>query len=215
MDLLSEDEQWDALKRWVRTNGPSVVVMVALALLAWFGWRWWQDRQNRQALEAGAIYTQVLADFDAGKLDIGLAGIEKLRSDYPGSAYVAVADLAAANMFVANNDLEKAVIYLDRVTNSAKDKLLRPIARLRLARVQAAQAQYDKALATLGTADMGAHQSAYLEARGDVLFAKGDRAAALKEYEASRALLSPESAGPEGVGMVLDLKISDLKATEK
>ncbi len=57
------------------------------------------------------------------------------------------------------------------------------------------------------------HQGAYLEVRGDVLFAKGDRAGALKAYEASRALLSPEAAGPDGVGQLLDLKISDLKAT--
>ncbi len=45
--------------------------------------------------------------------------------------------------------------YLERVANTARDKQLRPVARLRLARVQAAQGQYDKALATLGTADAG------------------------------------------------------------
>jgi predicted negative regulator of RcsB-dependent stress response len=60
---------------------------------------------------------------------------------------------------------------------------------------------------------MGPYQSAYLEARGDVLYEKGDRPAALKAYEEARALLTPESAGEEGVGPLLDLKISDLKAS--
>lgn len=213
MDLLSEDEQWDALKRWVRTNGVSVLSMVAVALLAWFGWKWWQGHQDKEALAASAIFDKVLANFDADKDDAAVAGIEALRRAYPRSAYVSAADLAAARVYVALNELDKAATYLERVANTARDKQLRPVARLRLARVQAAQGQYDKALATLGTADAGVHQGAYLEVRGDVLFAKGDRAGALKAYEASRALLSPEAAGPDGVGQLLDLKISDLKAT--
>ena len=37
MDLLSEEEQWERLKAWLRTNGPSVLVLTALILLGWFG----------------------------------------------------------------------------------------------------------------------------------------------------------------------------------
>jgi predicted negative regulator of RcsB-dependent stress response len=212
VELLSEDEQWDALKRWLKTNGPSVLVMVAVALLGYFGWQWWQERQDQQARAASVVYSQVLADFDTGMMDAALAGIEKLQKDYPRSAYVSPAQLAAARVHVENGELDKAIPLLENVANNSRDKLLRPIARLRLARVQSAQGQHDKALATLGTQDMGSFQSAYLEVRGDVLFAKGDRAGALKEYEAARALLNPESGGQEGVGPLLDLKISDLKA---
>jgi predicted negative regulator of RcsB-dependent stress response len=212
VELLSEDEQWDALKRWLKTNGPSVLVMVAVALLGYFGWQWWQERQDQQARAAGVVYSQVLADFDTGKLDAALAGIEKLRKDYSRSAYVSPAELAAARVYVEDGELDKAIPLLENVANNSRDKLLRPIARMRLARVQSAQGQHDKALATLGTQDMGSFQSAYLEVRGDVLFAKGDRAGALKEYEAARALLATESGGQEGVGPLLDLKISDLKA---
>ena len=213
MDLLSEDEQWDALKRWVKTNGPSILVMVAVALLGYFGWQWWLERQDRLAREAGAVYTAVLADFDDEKVEQALKGIEKLHKDYPKSAYTSPADLAAANVYVNADQLDKAVPFLERVTNSAVDKPLRSIARLRLARVQSAQGQHDKALATLGTANMGVFESAYAETRGDVLYAKGDRAGALKEYEAARKLLTPESAGKDGVGPLLELKISELKAS--
>ena len=213
VDLLSEDEQWDALKRWIRTNGLQVVVMVAVMLLAWFGWQWWKERETKQALAAAAVYKQLLSDFDASNMEVAVAAVEALHSKYPRSAYVSVADLAAAHMYVRLEQFDKAATYLERVASSARDKQLRPIAKLRLARVQAAQGQYDKALATLGTADMGAHQSAYLEARGDVLFQKGDRAGALQEYEKSRALLSPEAAGASGMGQLLDLKINDLKAS--
>jgi predicted negative regulator of RcsB-dependent stress response len=213
VDLLSEDEQWDALKRWVKVNGPSILTMVAVALLGYFGWQWWQERLDQQARAAGRIYTQILADFDAEKIDAALAGIEKLHKEYSKSAYVSPADLAAANVYVNGDQLDKAIPFLERVTNESIDKPLRPIARLRLARVQSAKGEHDKALATLGTADMGEFQSAYLETRGDVLYAKGDRAGALKNYEAARELLTPESAGKEGVGPLLELKISELKAS--
>jgi predicted negative regulator of RcsB-dependent stress response len=212
VDLLSEDEQWEALKRWVRNNGLQVLGMVAVLLLAWFGWKWWQGRADEKAVAASVMYDQVLKDFDANKIDAAIAGIETLRTRHSGSAYVSAADLAAARVFVTMNELDKAATYLERVATSAADEKLRPIARLRLARVQASQGQYDKALSTLGTADMGEHQSAYLEVRGDVQLAKGDRAAALQDYEASRKLLTEGQAGVEGVGELLDLKISDLKA---
>lgn len=212
MELLSEDEQWEALKRWIRTNGPSIAIMVVVAFVAWFGWKWWQSRQDQQALAANVVYDQVLQSFDANKPDEAVALIEALRREYPKSAYVAAADLAAARVFVSRNELDKAVQRLERVANEAPDQALRPIARLRLARVLTAQAQYDKALATLGTADMGVHQAAWLEARGDVLLAKGDAAGALQDYAAARKLLPAAVDGVADVGELLDLKISDLKA---
>jgi predicted negative regulator of RcsB-dependent stress response len=209
VELLSEEEQWDALKRWLRENGPSIVAMVILGLLVVAGWRWWQSRGEQEHVAAVVAYEKILETFDAGKIDDALAQIELLRSEHPKSGYVASADLAAARVFVAINDLDKATQRLERVANGALDEQLRPVARLRLARVQAAQGKYDGALATLGTADMGPHQAAYAEARGDVLLSRGDRAGALREYEAARKLLPADDAGT-GVIALLDLKINDL-----
>jgi predicted negative regulator of RcsB-dependent stress response len=213
VDLLSEEEQWDALKRWVRTNGPSVLGLVLIMLAAYSGWTWWKRHTDQQALAASAAYDGILLTFDSGKTDDAIAQIEALRRNYPKSAYVVAADLAAAKVFVGRNELDKAVQRLESVANNAPDKQLRPIARLRLARVQSAQGQYDKALATLAAGDAGAHQSAYAEVRGDVLLAKGDAAAALKEYMAARKLVGSDDEGIAGVGESLDLKINDLRAT--
>jgi predicted negative regulator of RcsB-dependent stress response len=212
VELLSEEEQWESLKRWLKENVPFILGMVAVGLLAVFGWRWWQGHENTDALEASASYQRILATFDSGKLEDALSQVEALRKQHPKSGYVSSADLAAAKVFVLTNDLDKAVQRLERVMNEAVDEQLRPIARLRLARVLATQGQYDKALAALGNEDRGRHQSAYLEARGDVLFAKGDRTAALAAYEAAKKLLPASQAGVSGVGELLDLKINDLRA---
>jgi len=212
VELLSEEEQWESLKRWLKENVPFILGMVAVGLLAVFGWRWWQGHENTDALEASASYQRILATFDSGKMEDALSQVEALRKQHPKSGYVSSADLAAAKVFVLTNDLDKATQRLERVMNEAIDKQLRPIARLRLARVLTTQGQYDKALATLGNEDRGRHQPAYLEARGDVLFAKGDRMGALAAYEAAKKLLPASQAGVSGVGELLDLKINDLRA---
>lgn len=209
MDLLSEEEQWERLKVWLRSNGPQVLIILALLLIGWFGWKWWQARNDQKALAAGATYEAILSTFDANKPAEALALIEQLRKDHPKSAYVPAADLIAARVFVATNELDKAAERLQRVADSAPDEKLRPIAKLRLARVQAAQGKYDQALTTLGTANLGLHEAARLEVRGDVLLGKGERAAALKEYEAARVALV--AGGDTGVLELLDLKIADLR----
>lgn len=214
MDLLSEEEQWEALKRWLRTNGPSIAIMVVLMLLGWFGWQWWQGRKESEGLAAAVTYEKILQTFDQNQQAEALALIEALRGEYPESPYVSASDLVAARVFVLSNQLDKAVERLERVAREATDQNLRPIATLRLARVMSSQGKYDEALARLGTASMGVHEEARLEARGDILLAKGDRAGALKEYLAALALLpaaDAEDAPP--VRELLELKIRDLGGT--
>jgi predicted negative regulator of RcsB-dependent stress response len=212
VELLSEEEQWESLKRWLRENVPFILGLVAVGLLAVFGWRWWQGRENTDALEASASYQRILTTFESGKLEDALSQVEALRKQHPKSGYVSSADLAAAKVFVLSNDLDKAVQRLDRVIAESPDEQLKPIARLRLVRVLTAQGQYDKALTTLGTEDRGRHQPAYLEARGDVLLARGDAKGALSAYEAAKKLMPESQSAVSGVGELLDLKINDLRA---
>jgi predicted negative regulator of RcsB-dependent stress response len=211
VDLLSEEEQTEALKAWLRKNGPFLVGAVVLALAANFGYRWWQGQGQREAELASGVYERVLETFDAGKVDEALAQIEALRSEHPKSPYVTAADLAATRVFVARNELDKAELRLKRVAASAGDPHLKPLVTQRLARVQSALGRHDEALATLGTANQGAWEPAFAEARGDVLFAKGDAAGALREYEAARAAL-PEGDESAEMARLLDLKIADLRA---
>ena len=211
MELLSEEEQWEALKAWIRKNGGFFVGVVLLGLAAVFGMRWWQGHNRNQSLEASAAYEKILETFDAGKTDQGLAQIEALRQEYPKSVYVTSADLAATRLFVARNELDKAELRLKRLQGYTTDEALKPLLTLRLARVQTGLGRYDEALATLGSGDHGVHTAAFAEARGDALAAKGDKAGALLEYEKARKALPVVEAGT-GVDVVLDLKINDLKS---
>jgi predicted negative regulator of RcsB-dependent stress response len=211
-DFLSESEQWDALKAWLKENGGWIIGGIAVGVLGLAGWRWWEARQDRLALEASTKYEQSLTAFDRGERTQALSLIGELEREHSASPYVDQAHLAEARIAVQSGQLDKAGESLKSVVEKTRDPELASIARLRLARVQMAQGKLDDALATLDAEkDAGAFESRYREVRGDIHHAKGDKAAALKEYQAARAAEARGSVDTK----LLDLKISDLAGGAK
>ncbi len=178
-DYLSEKEQWEQIKAWVRENGLWIVagVLVGAGILG--GWRWYQDHVDSQGAQANAKYTDVLDAIASGDRTKAFVLIGELERDYSSSPYVDQAKLMAARIYVESNDLDKAVTELQSVVGHSKDSVLATIARLRLARVQISQKKADAALATLNGMNAGAFESRYHEVLGDAYFAKGDKATAL------------------------------------
>lgn len=207
-DYLTESEQWDRVKAWLRTNGTWIIAGVACGALLLVGWRWWQARVDRLALEAGTKYHQVLQALDGGDKARAEALTRELERDYGSSPYVDQAQLVAARVAVEAGELGKAESELKAVMERTKDEQLALIARLRLARVQLAQNKPDVALATLNAVQPGAFAARFHAVRGDVLFAKGDKAGALKEFRAAREGSLSQSVNDA----TLDLKIADLVA---
>jgi predicted negative regulator of RcsB-dependent stress response len=206
-DLLSDKEQWEAFKGWLKENGAWIVGGVALGALALYGWRWWEARQDSISMEASMKYEQIMAAYERGDRTQAITSIGELEREHADSPYVDQARLAEARMHVQSNQLDKAAASLKTVMESTKDPNLALIARLRLARVQMAQNKLDDALATLNAVkDPGAFSAGFSEARGDLYHAKSDKNAALKEYRAARADVTRGSADTE----LLDLKINDL-----
>jgi len=205
-EYLSEKEQLERVTGWVRSNGPWIVAGLAAGGLIVGGYRYWQAHTDSQDKDASTRYQQILDTFDRGDNSKGLDLVASLDHDHPGSAYADQANLAAARLLVQQNDLLRAASYLQAVMNGTHDPQLATVARLRLARVQLAQDLPEAALATLGTADQGAFEARFAEVRGDAWLAKGDHAAALREYRAARAAAGPAGAGDD----LLDRKINDL-----
>lgn len=210
-EYLSEQEQWDRLKTWLKTNGAWILGGVAIGLLGLWGWRAWEARTERLAMEAGSRYEQMIEALQRGDRARALTIAEELGREHADSPYAVHAQLAAAKSFVGTNELDRAADWLTRAMSATDDPQLALVARLRLARVQIAQGKVDQALATLDAAEPGSFAPAFSEARGDALLAKGDRAAALAEYRRARA------AGEGGSvdSTLLDLKINDLAAAAK
>jgi predicted negative regulator of RcsB-dependent stress response len=210
VDLLSEGDQWEAVKAWLRQNGLPIVGGLLLGALALTGWRWWQNQQVADQQASYAAYENLLGTFDAGDADASQKQFDLFISTHGKSAYGSPARLIFARLLVAGNDLERALVQVRTVADTSTDVQLRQVAKLRVARLQTAMGKPDEALATLGSADVGSFQSAYAEARGDALQAKGDTAGALREYQAAKAARTDASA-TSAESDLLALKINDLQ----
>lgn len=205
-EYLSEKEQWEQIRTWVRENGLWVVAGVALAAAGLQGWRWWQGHLDERGVKASAAYTRMIEALEKADRSQAFVRLGELERDYPSSPYADQARLLASRIYVESNELDKAAHELESVMNGSKDHELALVARLRLARVEIAQSKPDAALATLNAAEPGAFAARYHEVRGDAWYAKGDRPAALKEYRSAAG--SPDL----GDTALLDLKIADLAA---
>ena len=207
-EYLSEREQWDQIKAWLRDNGLWIIAGVVVGALGLGGWHWYQDHVDSIGAEASAKYTQVVDAFGKGDRTQAFVLLGELERDYSSSPYVDQAKLMAARVYVDGGDLDKAAAELQAITDHSKDTDLALISRLRLARVQIAQKKPDAALATLNGVKPGAFEPRYHEVMGDAYYAKGDKAAALKEYLSAKVGDFGDSPDSQG----LDLKISDLSA---
>lgn len=209
MSEYSEEEQLERAKGWLKINGIWIVAGIAIGAAGLGGWRWYQDRRDAQAETASARYEELIEAFTRNDSVRGMTVLEDLKREYSWTPYAALGTLVAARAQVEANELDKAAAGLKFVMDTAGDDELKMIARLRLARVQAAQGKHDDALATLKVTEPGEFAPRIADTRGDVLLAKGDRDGALREYLAARAAPADGRVDFD----LLDLKIRDLGGT--
>jgi predicted negative regulator of RcsB-dependent stress response len=204
-DYLTDDEQWEAIKRGLKENGVWIVAGVAIGLGLFFGYQYYQSRMAGRDLQAGVQFdalTTALDGDDRAAAQRIAAGIVK---DYGSTPYADQAELVLARIAVEAGKPADAVAALSRVMNSSKDKELQSVARLRLARVQIDMGKPDDAVATLAAADAGAFKGRYHEVRGDAYYVKKDLAGAAREYQAAL-----EAGDARADDAVLQLKLADL-----
>ncbi|MEA3253215.1 MAG: tetratricopeptide repeat protein [Pseudomonadota bacterium] len=208
-ELRSEEEQLDAIKRWWKSNGTSLIIGVVVAAAGVFAWKAWQNYQDSQAEAASAQYQQLLAL--AGQQGLGDEAlsraeglIDTLVNDYGDTRYAELATLIQARLEIVDGDLAGASQALQRVIDGDADDYLKGLARLRLARIQLADGQPETALATLEAGIPEGLAAPRAIARGDALVALARNDEARKAYQQALTL-SRESEQPVyGVQLKLD-----------
>jgi predicted negative regulator of RcsB-dependent stress response len=204
-EYLTDDEQWEAIKRGLRENGVWIVAGVALGLVIFFGYQYYTTRVSDRDVKAGVQFDALTAALDADDRASAQKIAAGIAQDYPSTPYADQAELAVARLAVEGGKPADAVAALTRVMNGSKDKELRFVARLRLARVQIDMGKPDDAVATLAAAEPGAFKGRFHEVRGDAFLAKKDPAGAAREYRAAL-----EAGDARADDAVLQLKLADL-----
>ncbi len=194
-DYLSEEEQIERLKKWIRSYGGSILIGVLLALIAFFGWQYWQNRQAKIDVDTMTQYQRIVEDSTKATLDKAaqsrfISNVQLLVKAHPESIFAFNALLLQAKVTADQGEWSGAEKALTQAVGlEVKDQGLKTIAWLRLARVQAAQRKFDVALTTLKNVSDLAFLASADELRGDILVEKNDHAGAKVAYESAWASL--------------------------
>lgn len=212
-EFLSEREQAEQLRGWLRENWIWLVAGVALTVGGYYGYRAWESRQASRAVDAGQRFAAMLDAIGANRRDEGLRLAGELTGDFADTPYADQATLVLARLDVDSGDFAAAEKRLAAVAGASEDPDLRIVARLRLARVQMAQGRYDEAIRSLDAVATPAVDARVLELKGDVRLAQGDSASALADWRKAQEAAETDPAAASQVDMeLLQLKIDELGA---
>ncbi len=202
----TEEQQVEAIKRFFHEHGLSIAAGIVIGLGGLYGFRYYQAKQLEAQETQSAAYAVLVEKSTAEGTDkkAWLVDAQKFISEHKDSNYSHLTALLAAKEAVVLKDYAAAEQQLNAVVSSSKVPEVVAVAQLRLARVQAEQAKYKEALATLSATMPAAFAAQQNELKGDVLLKSGDEVAALAAYKAAQA-------GSEaGKNPLLDVKLNEL-----
>jgi predicted negative regulator of RcsB-dependent stress response len=202
----TDEEKVEAIKKWWKDNGTSVVAGVVIGLGAVFGWRAWVQHQDSVGQQASAAFEQLMASAESGNTESARTQADLLKEEFGGTPYAALASLLQARVDVEAGDPAAARAALEQAIETAADPAIASIAALRLVRLQIAAGELEAASATIERYDEGGTFAADFDAlRGDLAAAAGRPAEAREAY--TRAI----AAGAANAEL-LRLKLENLPA---
>ncbi len=186
-DHISDEQQAEQVREWLRSNGPAIAIGVVLGLGGIFGWQYWRHQQDALASAASIQYQGVVRAIADQKADQARTQAETLLKDSPESTYAQLAALQLAKLAVESKDYAAAAERLRWIISHAQREELRSVARLRLARVLLAQNQLDTAETELKQVTLEPFKGQRDELLGDLYVQRKDYKQARQSYSAAQA----------------------------
>lgn len=180
----TEEQQVEALKKWWKENGTSLIVGLLVGVTALFGWRYYDNHKNVHAMQASDMYMQVMQRVSRNSVDDKTIDIHnELINKFSDTPYAALSALALAKSEYEKKNTDAATAQLELAKKYADDEVIIQTANLRLVSVYIEQGRFDEAEALLNSSHDSAYDAKYEELRGDLYLAKGDTAQARMAYD--------------------------------
>jgi len=205
-NLVTEEQQIEALKKWWKEYGLSIVVGVALAIIVIFGWRFYQRHKTRVGQAASIVYTRMTVDMLNNQWQDALDQANLLRKDFARTPYAKIAGLTLAKHAILQHNLDEAVTQLHWVAKHASSSIMKQLANLRLARVYIEQNKMPQALKLLTRVKDSSLVGLVAEVKGDAYVKLGQRDQARAMYQlALKEIPQADKSRP-----ILQMKLSDI-----
>ena len=170
----------ERLKLWWKEHGKQVVIGTLIGLGGLIGVGTWNQHSATQQQQASSTYAQLMAHVEAKQHQQVITNADRLIEQFKKSGYAVMGSLFAAQSAVALGYFDDAITHLDWVVGNTLYPEIATMAKLRIARIQYHQKQFDEAEGTLDNisgdlmtglrdelrADVYMQIGAYNEARG-------------------------------------------------
>ncbi len=186
-DYLTEQEQIELLKNWIKQYSLVILAGVTIAVIAITGWRYWEQRQQKTLTHASNIYDELLIDRAQNDKTATATQAQKLLTHYSQTSYGQMAAFILARQAIVKKDYPAAEKQLTHVLKHSKIPAFRQIARIRLARIKLAEQQAAEALSLLHTIDDKSFAGLINEIKGDAYLAQNKTAEARDAYSQALA----------------------------
>ena len=209
-ELLTEQEQIEQLKNWIKQYGLTVIAGVLIALVLVSCWHWYQRYQHKILIHASGVYDEMLtarAQNDGTSLANAKVQADKLFSHYPKTPYAQFAAFMLARDAVAHQDYPAALKQLTWVMDHGTDDSIREIAKLRVARILITENKADDAIKELATVYDASFKGLAEEVKGDAYLQQKNYADAKSAYKLALNSLPKEE---EAEKPLLQMKLDNL-----
>ncbi|MCU7893296.1 MAG: tetratricopeptide repeat protein [Candidatus Thiodiazotropha sp. (ex Ustalcina ferruginea)] len=201
----TEEEQVEAIKRWWKENGTSVIAGLVIGLGGVFGWQAWGNYQDRIGGDAALAFSQMLGAVERADSTSAVKQAELMRANFDSSSYAVFAALAEARLKIDEGDVAIAKSRLEWAKQQADNPALKQLVQLNLARILLDEGELDAADKLVASSE-GGFAGEFAAVRGDIAFARGDKASAAAAYTQAMTL---EVNNPS----LLQMKLDDLAVT--
>ena len=205
-DAYDDYEQGERVQKWLRDNSMLMLAGIVIALMAIFGWKQWRNHQFRQQMGAAQMFATMTAAQQSGHTQAFNALVTQLMQNYADSPYAMFAVSARAASAVRHHHLKRALLSLEWAHQHSPSTALKALTELRMARVQLAQGDAKKSLATLQQIPSGSYTSLVQELRGDTLVQLKRYDDAYKAYQVAITSLQKEGLS----SATLEMKMNNL-----
>jgi predicted negative regulator of RcsB-dependent stress response len=180
---LEEQEQLDQIKHFWKQYGNGITWALIIVMGAFAGWNFYQYWQRNQAAAASVLFDEVdrsVQSGDSTRIDRVFADI---KSRFSLTTYAQQAGLLVAKQYVTLGKFDAAKNALAWVAQESSDPAYQAVAKLRLAAILLETKDLDGALVQLNASFPPSFEALVADRRGDIHFARGDKAAAISEYK--------------------------------
>ncbi|MCE3238107.1 MAG: hypothetical protein K0R24_1088 [Gammaproteobacteria bacterium] len=205
-EYLTEQEQIQQLKTWIKQYGVTVLLGIMLALCMTTGWRSWKNHQNKILVHASHIYDRMLVLRAQNNAEGAIVQAKRLLTHYRKTPYADMAALLLARHAVLRKEYPEAIAQLTGVIDHSHNSMLRDIARIRKARILITEQKPDAALKLLKKIDNKSYRGLADEVRGDAYLVKQDPEAARHAYQ----IALQELPNAEVMRPILEMKYANL-----